>query len=353
MRRFKIALVAPLWIRVPPVGYGGTEWIVYHLANELTRRGHDVTLFASGNSLTKSRLVAGHRTNLLADGIPWSSQFYSLLHLSRVFARAKEFDLIHSHVDLWETFFAQHCPVPVVHTMHNPLYSIHRRNLRLQILNHSPWSNFVTISDSQYRLGSVSFHRVATVHNGVDLAQFRYQPKADGGFIWIARVNKSKGIENAITAARRAHAPLTMAGRLDPTQRPYFARHIRPYLNRDIRFIGEITARQKSAFYGNAKALLYPIEWHEPFGLVMAEAMACGTPVIAFDRGSVREVVRDGVTGFVVRTIPEVVRAMSKVHTLSRLACRRWVEKKFSVNSMVDGYEAVYEKLLRQHRRRR
>ncbi|MDD5110461.1 MAG: glycosyltransferase family 4 protein [Patescibacteria group bacterium] len=348
IRKLKIAQIAPLWIRVPPVKYGGTELIVYHLCEELTRRGHDVTLFGPGNSLTSAKLVAGFRTNLLAADIPWSNQFDTLRHLAQAFARTGEFDIVHSHVDLWETFFAYFSKVPVVHTIHNPLYSSRKNDLRLQILSKSRWSHYVTISNSQYRLGSAHLNRVGTVYNGMDLAPFHFNPRGSDHFIWIARVDPYKGIENAIAACEQAKVPLVMAGRLDVSRRKYFRQKIKPHLKHGIRFIGEINAKQKNGYFGNAKALLYPIEWHEPFGLVMIEAMACGTPVIAYDMGSVREVVKDGVTGFVVKTIPEMVRAMKKINTIDRTACRAWVEKKFSIQTMVDGYEKVYERILRR-----
>lgn len=350
MRRLKIAQIAPLWIRVPPVKYGGTELIVYHLCEELTRRGHNVTLFGPGNSKTSAKLVAGFRTNLLSAGIPWTNQLDTLRHLASAFARSGEFDLIHSHVDLYETFFAYFSQTPVVHTIHNPLYSSRPDDLRLKILSTSRWSRYVTISNSQYRIGSAKLNRIGTVYNGLDISKFRYNSRGGDHFIWMARIDPYKGIENAIAACELANAPLVMAGRLDPTRRKYFRERIRPHLNRQIRFRGEIGGAEKNAFFGSARALLYPIEWHEPFGLVMIEAMATGTPVIAFDWGSVREVVRDGVTGFVVKTIPEMVRAMKKIDTIDRAACRAWVEKMFTVEKMVDGYEKVYEKVLMRRR---
>ncbi len=345
--KLRIAQIAPLWLRVPPQKYGGTEWIVYHLCEGLIRRGHRVTLFGSGNSRTSARLVAGFPTNLIAAGIPWTNQLDTLRHLAQAFARSGEFDLIHSHVDLYETFFAYFSRVPVVHTIHNPLYSSRRNDPRLQILARSRWSHFVTISNAQHRVSPIRLHRVGTVSNGIDISKFRYRERAGGHFIWIARVDQHKGIENAIAACRQARAKLTLAGRLDPLQRPYFRRRIQSRLGRNIRFIGEISTAAKSRFYGGARALLYPIEWHEPFGLVMIEAMACGTPVVAFDRGSVREIVKDGVTGFIVQTIPEMVRAMKNIDRIDRAACRRWVEQKFTVEKMVDGYERVYEKILK------
>lgn len=348
MRRLHIAQIAPLWIRVPPVKYGGTELIVSHLCEELTRRGHAVTLFGPGNSVTSATLVAGFPTNLISAGIPWTNQLDTLRHLAQAFARAGEFDLIHSHVDLWETFFAYFSPIPVVHTIHNPLYSSRRDDLRLQQLARARWSHYVTISEAQYRLGSAKLNRVGTVYNGIDMAKFRYTENAGDRFIWIARVDPYKGIENAIAAAKLAGAKLNLAGRLDPARRQYFRQRIRPHLKHGIRWLGEIPAGQKNRFFGSARALLYPIEWHEPFGLVMVEAMACGTPVIAYDMGSVREIVRDGVTGFVVKTIPEMVRAMKKIGTIDRRACRRWVEEKFTVEKMVDGYEEVYKKVLKK-----
>lgn len=351
MKKLRIAQIAPLWVRIPPKKYGGIELIIFHLANELTRRGHKVTLFASGDSLTKAKLVSVIQKPLLDMGIKWTNLSMTFLNIAEVYKRQREFDIIHGHNDINELFFASIATTPSIHTMHNPLQSSKKLDTRRIVLEQYKHLNFVSISKSQRQLSDVKLHFIANIYNGTDEKRLKFTATPDNQFIWIARVDKYKGIENAMSAARKAKEKLVMAGRLDYTQQDYFAKRIKPQLDgRRLSFIGEIGAPQKSQFFGNAKALLYPIEWNEPFGLVMTEAMACGTPVIGFDHGSVREVVKNGVTGFVVNTIPEMVRAMKKIDTIDRKKCRAWVEEKFSISAMVDAYEDAYEKILFKRR---
>ena len=350
-KKLRIAQIAPLWVRVPPKKYGGIELIIKYLCDELTSRGHKVTLFASGDSQTKAKLVSLRKRPLLEDGIKWTNQAFTLLNIAQVYEHKKDFDIIHAHNDIYDLFFALTSTTPTVHTIHNPLIAKTEQDLRKLVFEHYRHLNYVNISESQKKLAAAKrMHFIKTVYNGIDVSQFSFNAHPKNHFIWIARVDKYKGIGNAIRASRLAHEKLIMAGRLDYTQEEYFAKEINPRLNSQTQFIGEIGGKEKSIFYRNAKALLYPIEWDEPFGLVMTESMACGTPVIAFDRGSVREIVKNGVTGFVVKTIPEMVRAMKKIDTIDRQACRDWVEKKFSVKAMVDGYEEVYERVLSQKR---
>lgn len=350
-RKLRIAQIAPLWVRIPPKKYGGIELIIYHLANKLVERGHKVTLFASGDSITKGKLFSIRKHPLLDDGIKWTDQAFTLMNIAEAFQRQDQFDIIHCHNDFYDLYFADFSKTPTVHTMHNPLHAVKPINPRREVLRRYKHLNFVTISKSQRLLADVNLHVTKTVYNGIDVKSFKFVKRPQNHYLWIARVDKYKGIGNAITAAERTKEKLVLAGRLDYTQRDYFQKEIKPHLDgRRIRFIGEIGGAQKNAFFGSGKALLYPIEWPEPFGLVMVEAMACGTPVIAFRRGSVPEVVKNGVTGFVVDTIPEMIRAMKKIDTIDRKKCREWVEKKFSIDVMVDGYEEVYEKILRSHR---
>lgn len=346
-KKLRIAQIAPLWTRIPPKKYGGIELIIAYLCDELTRRGHDVTLFASGDSKTKAHLRSITPKPLLNRGIKWTNLAFTYLNIAEAYESQKNFDIIHAHNDIHELYFSHFAKTPTVHTMHNPLHSDRRGDLRREVFRHYKHANYVTISKSQLRLSDVKIHSVKTVYNAIDTEALKFNKSGGDHFIWIARVDKYKGIENAIRAAKQTKDKLVLAGRLDYTQRDYFAKRIKKHLDgKQIKFIGEIGASQKQGFFGPAKALLYPIEWNEPFGLVMTEAMACGTPVIGFDRGSVREVVKQGVTGFVVNTIPEMVRAMKKIHTIDRAKCREWVEKKFSVSAMVDGYEEVYERVL-------
>lgn len=351
MKKLRIAQIAPLWVRIPPKKYGGIELIIFHLANELTKRGHKVTLFASGDSITDAKLSSVIQKPLLDMGIRWTNLSMTFLNIAEVYKRQNEFDIIHGHNDINELFFASIAKTPSIHTMHNPLHSNKKLDTRRIVLEKYKHLNFVSISKSQRELSDVKLHFVSNIYNGTDVKRFRFTKNPKNQFIWIARVDKYKGIENAMKAAKQAKEKLVMAGRLDYTQEDYFAKKIKPKLDgKQLSFIGEIGAPQKSEFFGNAKALLYPIEWNEPFGLVMTEAMACGTPVIGFNHGSVREVVKNGVTGFVVNTIPEMVRAMKKIDTIDRAKCRAWVEKKFSIETMVDAYEDAYERIFFKHR---
>ncbi len=352
-RKLKIAQIAPLWFSIPPEKYGGIERIVHLLTEELVRRGHEVTLFASGDSKTKAKLVWVYPEALIKSGYRWEDPFWNLENLSTAFQRAEEFDILHSHLDLWTLHFQPLTKKPVLHTLHNQLYKAsvtregERKPTRLQIFEkHRKETLAVFISKSERKKSAVKFPKSWVVYNGIDVSQFKFNPKPKDHFIWIARIDPFKGIENAIKAAKIAGVKLLLAGRLDPYRKEYFETKIRPHLSKNIKYVGELSNEELSDFYGQAKACLYPIEWEEPFGLVMAEAMACGTPVIAFDRGSAREVVKNNKTGFVVKNIQEMVQAIKKIDQIKRDDCRKWVEKKFTYQRMVSDYEKIYYEVL-------
>lgn len=350
MKKLRIAQVAPLWFSIPPKKYGGIEWVVYHLCEGLTKLGHKVTLFASGDSKVPCKLVATFPRSLIESGVSWTDPTYNLVNLTEAFKRAKEFDIIHTHIDTWENFFPPLVKTITVHTLHNPLYTTQdpKKNSRFFVLRHFRDQNFVAISKAQKKLSQVKLNFVAVIYNGIKIEDFKFNPRPKNHFVWCARIDKYKGIENAIEIAKRANIKLILAGRLDPSQREYFERKIKPHLGKNIKYIGEYSMKEKSKFFGQAKALLYPIEWHEPFGLNMVEAMACGTPVIAFKKGSVPEVVKDGKTGFVVETIEEAVEAVKMIDKIKRGDCRAWVEENFSAEKMVKEYEKLYFKLLKK-----
>lgn len=359
-KKLKIAQIAPLWMTIPPKKYGGIERIIHYLTKELVKRGHDVTLFASGDSKTKAKLVSVYPRSLKEDNIPWTDPLWNLENLSVAFKKAEQFDIVHSHLDLWTLFFQETTKTPVLHTFHNPLYisSItdpERFPTRLKLFEcHKNTTFGCFISKSQRDLCPVNFPKNAVVYNGIDISLYKFNPKPKDHFVWIARIDPYKGIENAIEAAKEAKVKLILAGRLDPERNDYFKEKIKPKLNDKIQYVGELSQKELSEFYGSARACLYPIEWHEPFGLVMTEAMACGTPVIAFDRGSVSEVVKNGKTGFVMpllnkkgeRNIKGIVEAIKKIDQLDRTDCRKWVEENFTYQKMTDGYEKIYSKLL-------
>jgi len=218
----------------------------------------------------------------------------------------------------------------------------------LFIFNKFKNNNYVCISKSQKNLSRYKLNFVDIVYNGIRIEEFKFNPTPKNYFFWTARVDKYKGIENAIEIAEKAKINLLLAGRLDVSQIPYFEKNIKPHLNDKIKFIGEYSRKEKSKLFGEAKALLYPIEWHEPFGLNMTESMACGTPVIAFRMGSVPEIVKHGKTGFVVNTIEEAVKAVKRIDEIKRIECRKWVEDNFTQDVMVKNYEKLYYKLVKK-----
>lgn len=349
MKKLKIAQVAPMWFPIPPKKYGGIEWIVYHLCEGLEKLGHDVTLFASGDSNVPCKLSATYPKSLIEDGISWNDQTYNMLNLSRAYERSSEFDIIHTHIDLWDIYFAPLVKTPSIHTIHNPLYSSRKDDSRLTMFGKFKDNNYVAISNSHRKLSRVKINFVDTIYNGIKMSDFKFNPKPENHFIWCARIDKYKGIENAIKIAQKAKVKLILAGRLDPTQKDYFNSKIKPHLGKNIKYIGEYSFEEKSEFFGSAKALLYPIEWHEPFGLNMVESMACGTPVIAYNKGSVPEVVKDGKTGFVVENISEAVKALKKIDQIDRKSCREWVQEKFSTEVMVSNYEKAYYDIIKKN----
>jgi glycosyltransferase involved in cell wall biosynthesis len=344
----RIAQVAPLYERVPPLRYGGTERVVANLADELTRRGHAVTLFASGDSITAARLVAATARALRLDAEPQDPLAAHVVQLAQVFARAEEFDLIHCHIGYLAFPPARLVRTPTLHTLHGrldvpglgPVFH-HFRSLPL-----------VSISNAQRApLASLDLNWMATVHHGVPLEHYRYSPAAGGYLAFLGRISPEKRPDLAIEVARRVNLPLKIAAKVDAVDRQYFEREIVPLLDDPrIEFLGEIGEEDKPAFLGGALALLFPVDWPEPFGLVMIEALACGVPVIARPCGSVPEVIVPGRTGFVADTVAELVDAVKRLDTISRLACRRHAEEHFTVGRMIDRYEAVYERLLARAR---
>jgi len=349
----KIAQIAPLWFSIPPEKYGGTERIVHFLTEELVKRGHDVTLFASGDSKTKAKLISVTKRGLISRGIPWKDWWWNNFNYSFAFERAKEFDIIHSHWTPMGMYFQRFTKTPVLHTFHNlPNKSGHR----WQIFSYYKKSNAVFISKKQRKISPVRFKSEWVVYNGIDINQFKFNEKPKEHFIWIGRISPQKGPETAIEVAEKLGLNLILAGQLQPMHKDFFEKEIKPHLGRKIKYIGELSQRELSPFYGSALAFLYPLEWQEPFGLCMVEAMACGTPVIAFNRGSVPEIVSNEKTGFVVpffdkkkkKNTGGLIEAVGKIDQIKRRRCRNWVENNFTIKKMVDNYERIYYKLSRR-----
>ncbi|GIV04413.1 MAG: glycosyl transferase [Fimbriimonadales bacterium] len=340
----RIAQVAPLIESVPPKLYGGTERVVAYLTEALVDMGHEVTLFASGDSHTRARLVSTCPRALRLDPEVRDPLPHTLLLIERVRQLAEEFDVLHFHVDL----------------LHFPVFrSLRERTLttlhgRLDLPDLVPFARefsdmpVVSISDAQRQ--PLSWMRwVATVPHGLPQDLLEFHPKPQGYLAFLGRISPEKGPERAIRIARRAGLPLKIAAKVDRVDQAYYDTVVRPMLRQPgVEFIGEISEAEKSEFLGNAAALLFPVDWPEPFGLVMIEAMACGTPVVAFRRGSVPEVLEDGVTGFIVDDETQAVQALERLHELDRHTIRAVFERRFTAERMARDYLRVYEALL-QH----
>jgi len=341
----KIAQIAPLTESVPPKLYGGTERVVSYLTEELVRLGHDVTLFASGDSETSARLIACAPRALRLDAAVKHPLAPVTLMLEKVRQHAAEFDVLHFHIDHLHLPLFRPLARRTVTTMHGRLDCAELAPLYGEFTD----MPLVSISDGQ-RKALPSANWVGTVYHGLAREVCPFNPAPRGGyFAFLGRVSPEKGLERAIEIAQRAKVRLRIAAKLDREDEDYFKGRLEPLFGLPgIEFIGEVTEAQKPAFLGNATALLFPIDWPEPFGLAMIEAMSCGTPVIAWRNGSVPELVDHGRTGLVVESIEEAVAAVEKAARLDRLAVRERFEERFSAARMAQDYLAVYRALARR-----
>lgn len=339
----RIAQIAPLWERVPPPTYGGTELVVSLLTEELVRRGHEVTLFASGDSITQAQLESVHPQALRLDPSVREAAIYEMLQLSQVYERAKEFDIIHSHMGCAALPYANLVKTPTVHTLHGIFTPDNEK-----MFVHSRKQPFVSISDSQ-REPRLGLNCVATVYNGVDPNTYTFYPQpSDPPYLaFLGRLSPEKGTHHAIDIAKRTGSVLKMAGKIDAVDVEYYEEQIKPHIDGEqIQYLGEANHVQKNILLGNAVATLFPITWREPFGLVMIESMISGTPVIAMELGSTSEVIAHEKTGFLCHSIDECVAALGRIHDIDRRVCRQHVEDNFSVKRMADGYIAVYQQIM-------
>ena len=339
----RIAQVAPLYESVPPRFYGGTERIVHYLTEELVLQGHEVTLFASGDSSTSAKLEPQCAEALRLNEACKDSLAYHVTMLERVVRREREFDVVHFHVDYLHFPISRRLRVPHVTTLHGRL---DLSDLEC-VYREFPDVPVVSISESQRRpLRWANF--VGTVHHGLPPDLLPYNPRPKEYFAFLGRVSPEKGIDRAIYIATTLGVPIKIAAKIDRADRPYFEERIEPLLAHPlVEFVGEIGEAEKAEFIGDARALLFPIDWPEPFGIVMIEAMACGTPVVAFSHGAVAEVMEHGVTGFVVENLAEAVRAAARIDEIPREGVRRAFEQRFSSRRMASEYLAVYERVAR------
>lgn len=341
----RIAQLAPLVESVPPEAYGGTELVVHLLTEELVNQGHQVTLFASGDSKTSAHLIAGSEEYLRkqesSNRHRWAA--YDINMLTNLRKMQNEFDIIHNHMGWQALPFAELLKVPMVTTNHNPLLD-YCRDIYLEYA-HVP---YVSISDAYRRYNHGDrLNYVATVYNGINIDQYS-TARAPGDFLlFIGRLSKVKGAADAIRIARQLDMPLIMAGKMDLSDEEYYYREVEPELAKypGAKHIGEVGPQKKAELYSQAKAVVYPIAFEEPFGLVMAESIASGTPVLALDRGSVREVLTDGETAVIANSIEELVERFAEIEKIEEETCRSRARMLFSKEHMAAGYSEVYKQL--------
>lgn len=340
----RIAQVAPLYESVPPKLYGGTERVVSWLTEELVRLGHEVTLFASGDSLTTARLVPACPKALRLDTNCVDQLAHHVVMLDEVFSEKENFDLIHFHVDYMHFPFSRRQPIAHVTTLHG------RLDLPDLVPLYRRFRNMPVTSISEAQRGPLPWlNWQGTVHHGLPLEAFSLGRGRGGYLAFLGRISPEKGLDQAIEIAKRAKISLKIAAKIDRVDAQYFETVVKPLLDHPlIEFIGEIGSPEKNAFLGNAAGLLFPIAWHEPFGLVMIEAMACGTPVIAYPLGSVPEVIEEGVTGFMVPDLDSAAKAVNRLEEIDRRKCRRHFEQHFGAERMAEDYLNIYQRLVQR-----
>jgi len=334
----RIAVLAPCWFPVPPLGYGGIEWVVSLLADGLVDSGHDVTLFASGDSHTKANLAYAHA----AAPSEWIGRsFWELRHVLHCFERADEFDVINDHSGPLAATLGAAIDTPVVHTVHGPLEG-EPGLLYDQFAAVAPDTALVSLSMNQ-RKPRPNLNWIANCPNALDLSVYPFRPYRGDYLLFLGRLSPDKGAHRAVAVAMEAELPLKIAGKMrEPKEREYFAEFVEPHLGDGIEWLGEVSHGQKVELLQHARATLFPIEWEEPFGLVMIESMACGTPVIATSRGAVPEVIEHGLSGIVVDDYRLIPAALEQADRLDPRELRRYVEERFSPLRMVRDYTKAF-----------
>jgi glycosyltransferase involved in cell wall biosynthesis len=341
-------MVSPLFESVPPLGYGGTERVVAYLTEALVNMGQNVTLFASGDSVTSANLVSVIPEGLRKASVTVDPIAAHVVQTEQVFRRAEEFDILHFHLDYFQFPAGSRQTTPFLTTMHG----------RLDF----EWLRQVFETYPNMPLSSISYHQrrpladlrwVGNIYHGLPASLYDLHPVHDNYAVFIGRISAEKGLDRAIEISRRAGMRLKVAAKVDKADKAYYDTMIHPLLkvSPHVEFIGEVGDAQKNDLLGNAAALLFPIDWPEPFGLVMIEAMACGTPCIAFNRGSVPEVIRHGISGFIVDSIAEAVEALQRIDDFDRAGCRREFEKRFTAERMAKDYVTLFKELIQQDRK--
>ena len=343
----RIAQVAPLWIPVPPYTYGGTELIVSWLCDELVRRGHEVTLFATEDSRTSAKLIPIWPRSLWRAKLKSPHAVYGLLY-EKLISLQNNFDIIHDHCEFYTTAYTKFLKPPVITTLHHPL-----TKETTILYKKFPNINFVAISKSQ-RSSGPGINIVKTIHHGLPLEKYQMNPNPKNYLLWLSKIAPDKGIAEAIDIAKLSGENLIISGNILPTYSDYFNFRIKPLIDgKQIQFVGASDFKKKIELVKNAKAFIFPVKRPEPFGLVVIEAMACGTPVIAYRGGAIPELVEDGKTGFLVDSIEEACQALKKIKTISRLDCREHIKKNFNLKGMVNKYEKLYKKILKRKKQKK
>lgn len=341
----KIAQIAPIIERVPPKKYGGTERVVNVLTEGLIKRGHEVTLFATGDSLTSAKLVSVAPKALKESAMkdPYGPNAITALHVGVAYKMFERFDIIHDHIGSISLPTANLSKTPVVMTLHGP-FTPEFQDMFSTLTK--PY--LVTISQAQLKQAPKVNH-AGTVYNGLNMEYYPFKLRSKGYLLFVGRITREKGVHFAIEVAKKLNLPLIIAAKLETAFKPdidYFKRYIKPQLNDQIVWVGEVTEDERNKLMSNALCFLHPITWAEPFGLVLIESMACGCPVVGFGLGSIPEIIVNGKSGFVVSNVDEMVSAVKKIKTIDRLGCRNYAIENFSGERMVKGYEQIYNQIL-------
>lgn len=362
----KIAQIAPPWITIPPRNYGGTESVIYNLVEELVAQGHDVTLFAPGDARTSAKLVSFFPKSLLPEGVPWTSHLKAYYHLHKAVecVREQDFDIVHTHLssaaDMYLFPLSASLSTPHVTTLHSN-FPFDRSptgwtgDADRYYMDWAPCMPMVAISESARAQVKFPLDFVGVVYNGIDTRQFppARRKKREDFLVWLGRFTPEKGPHLAIEAARQANVPLVLAGTIDRYVKAsvdYFHKEIEPQIDKKrVRYVGPVNLKQKVSLLRRARGFLNPIEWEEPFGIVMIEAMALGCPVISFERGAAPEIVVNCDTGFLVKTLDEMVECIPRLDEIDREALPPYVEQHFSARVMAQNYVKVYEQVINRH----
>jgi glycosyltransferase involved in cell wall biosynthesis len=335
----KIGIIAPAWFSVPPARYGGIEWVVSILADGLVEQGHQVTLFAAGDSQTKARLVTSYdEPPSMRIGLAMPD----LHHALTCYARAGDFDIVNDHSGPLGAALGAAVESPVCHTVHGPLTG-ESGDVYSLIGSVSPSVGLISVSDSQ-RSPLPNLNWLATCHNAIAMDSYPFHPTNDGYLLFLGRMSPDKGAHHAVALARETGLPMILAGKMqDVEERQHFEAHVAPLLGGNIEYVGEVSHDEKVRLLQNAQATVFPIQWPEPFGLVMVESMACGTPVVATRQGAVPEVIEQGRSGVIVDSPSELAAAVEQAITLDPFECRASAVERFSPERMVDDYVAAYQ----------